>query len=74
MGSVNFGFLDAHVAWCDRISSLAAEHRSGAEWHHVFLGEDIFYGWHDKDGSMADLFAHAKLRPVEDRGQVKFAF
>lgn len=64
----------AAVAWCDRINALATEHRSDAEWHYVLLGEDAFYGWRDKGGSMAELFAYAKLRPVENKGQAKFAF
>ena len=64
----------AAMAWCDRINALAAEHRSEVEWHYVLLGEDNFYGWRDKGGSMADLLAYAKLRPAEDRGQAKFAF
>jgi type III restriction enzyme len=64
----------AAVAWCDRINGLAPEHRSGVEWHYVLLGEETFYGWRDKGGSIADLLAYAKLRPVEDKGQAKFAF
>lgn len=64
----------AAVAWCDRINALAPEHRSDAEWHYVLLGEDAFYGWRDKGGSVADLLAYARLRPVEDKGQAKFAF
>lgn len=64
----------AAVAWCDRINGLSADERSDAEWHYVLLGEDTFYGWRDKGGSVADLLAYAKLRPVEDKGQAKFAF
>jgi type III restriction enzyme len=64
----------AAVAWCDRINGLAPEERSDAEWHYVLLGEDTFYGWRDKGGSMSDLFAFAKLRPVENKGQAKFVF
>ena len=64
----------AAVAWCDRINALAAEERSDAEWHYVLLGEDTFYGWRDKGGSMADLLAFAKLRAVENKGQAKFVF
>lgn len=64
----------AAVAWCDRINSLPADERSDAEWHYVLLGENTFYGWRDKGGSVADLLAYAKLRPVEDKGQAKFAF
>lgn len=64
----------AAVAWCDRINALASEERSDAEWHYVLLGEDTFYGWRDKGGSMSDLFAFAKLRPLADTGQSKFAF
>jgi len=64
----------AAVAWCDRINALAPEQRSNAEWHYVLLGEDAFYGWRDKGGSIADLLAYAKLRPLGDKGQAKFAF
>lgn len=64
----------AAVAWCDRINSLAAEHRNEADWHYVLLGEETFYGWRDKGGSVADLLAFARLRPVEGKGQAQFAF
>lgn len=64
----------AAVAWCDRINGLAAEHRSDREWHYVLLGEDAFYGWRDKGGSVGELLAYAKLRPVQDQTQAKFAF
>lgn len=64
----------AAVAWCDRINAIAPESRSDAEWHYVLLGEDTFYNWRDKGGSIADLLAYAKLRPVEERAQARFAF
>jgi type III restriction enzyme len=64
----------AAVAWCDRINGLAAEHRSDATWHYVLLGESTFYSWRDKGGSIAELLAYSRLRPVEDKGQAKFAF
>lgn len=64
----------AAVAWCDRINALASEHRSGAEWHYVLLGEETFYNWRDKGGSIADLLAYAKLRPVAEQTQAKFVF
>ena len=64
----------AAVAWCDRINGLAVGHRNGSEWHYVLLGEDAFYGWRDKGGSVGDLLAYAKLRPVQDQTQAKFAF
>lgn len=64
----------AAVAWCDRINALPADARSDMSWHYVLLGQDTFYGWRDKGGSIADLLSFAKLRPVEDRGQAKFAF
>lgn len=64
----------AAVAWCDRINALADEERDEAEWHYVLLGEEAFYGWRDKGGSVADLLAFAKLRPVENKGQAKFVF
>ncbi|MHC2253161.1 type III restriction enzyme [Bradyrhizobium embrapense] len=64
----------AAVAWCDRINALPADQRSGKTWHYVLLGEETFYGWRDKGGSVGDLLAYAKLRPAEDRDQAKFAF
>lgn len=64
----------AAVAWCDRINELSEDDRSNAEWHYVLLGEDTFYGWCDKGGSIADLLAYAKLRPVDEKTQPKFAF
>ena len=56
------------------INGLAAESRSGAVWHYVLLGEDTFYNWRDKGGSMAELMAYAKLRPVAETTQQRFAF
>ena len=64
----------AAVAWCDRINILAGGSRSGAEWHYVLLGEKTFYDWRNKGGSVGDLLNFAKLRPVEERDQPKFAF
>jgi hypothetical protein len=64
----------AAVAWCGRINGLPAAQRSGSEWHYVLLGESTFYGWRDKSGSVADLLAYARLRPVEERQQGNFAF
>ncbi|MBU2341845.1 MAG: DEAD/DEAH box helicase family protein [Alphaproteobacteria bacterium] len=64
----------AAVGWCDRINGLAPEHRQDAEWHYVLLGEETFYNWRDKGGSVAELLAYARLRPVDDKPQPKFAF
>ena len=64
----------AAVAWCDRINALAPEQRSNADWHYVLLGEETFYNWRDKGGSVAELLAYSRLRPVEDKGQAKFVF
>lgn len=64
----------AAVAWCDRINDLAPEHRSDLEWHYVLLGEGTFYGWRDKGGSIAELLDFARLRPVDEKPQPKFAF
>lgn len=64
---------DAAVAWCDRINRLEPEHRSGAEWHHVLLGKARFYDCGDKGGS-TDLLEFAKLRPVAEPPQQRFAF
>ncbi|MGU3282267.1 DEAD/DEAH box helicase [Methylobacterium mesophilicum] len=64
----------AAVAWCDRINGLAAEQRGNAEWHYVLLGEERFYDWKDKGGSMVELLSFAKLRPVSENTQHRFAF
>ncbi|TFZ54921.1 restriction endonuclease subunit R [Methylorubrum sp. Q1] len=64
----------AAVAWCDRINALAPEQRSEVDWYYVLLGEQTFYSWRDKGGSIADLLAYAKLQPVEERAQTKFVF
>lgn len=64
----------AAVAWCDRINDLSSEHRSDAEWHYVLLGEGTFYGWRDKGGSTSELLDFARLRPVDEKPQPKFAF
>jgi type III restriction enzyme len=64
----------AAISWCDRTNALAPEHRSDAEWHYVLLGEQTFYGWRDKGGSVGELLSYAKLRPVSEPGQAKFAF
>lgn len=64
----------AAVAWCDRVNKLASELRSEADWHYVLLGEDMFYNWRDKGASIAEMLAFARLRPVSDSGQSRFAF
>lgn len=64
----------AAVAWCDRINALDAEHRSDLPWHYVLLGEQTFYDWKNKGGSVGELLAFAKLRPVSEATQARFAF
>lgn len=64
----------AAVAWCDRINVLDPEQRSGAEWHYVLLGEEVFYEWRDKGASIRDILEYAKLRPVDERAQGTFSF
>lgn len=64
----------AAVAWCDRINSLPAEQRSGCDWHYVLLGEETFYGWRDRGGSVGEVLDFSKLRPVQEHAQAKFAF
>ena len=64
----------AAVAWCDRLNGLSEDERSDAEWHYVLLGEETFYTWRDRGGSMAELLAFGKLRPVDTSSQAKFAF
>lgn len=63
----------AAVNWCERTNDLAAVQRSGAMWHYVLLGEEVFYDWRDKGASLFDLLNFAKLRSV-DEGQGKLAF
>jgi type III restriction enzyme len=64
----------AAVSWCDRINTLLPEQRGNAEWHYVLLGEGVFYGWRDKGASIRETLDYAKLRPVDERVQAKFAF
>jgi type III restriction enzyme len=64
----------AAVAWCDKINALTPEQRGDAEWHYVLLGEDVFYDWRDKGASLKDTLDFAKLRPVDERVQARFAF
>lgn len=64
----------AAVAWCDRTNTLELEQRSHAEWHYVLLGEQVFYEWRNKGASIREMLDYAKLRPVDERVQTKFAF
>ena len=64
----------AAVSWCDKINDLPADQRSNAEWHYVLLGEDTFYSWKEKGGSINDLMSYAKLRPVNKKKQEDFSF
>jgi type III restriction enzyme len=64
----------AAVSWCDRINTLAPEQRGNAEWHYVLLGEGVFYNWRDKGASVKETLDYAKLRPIDERVQAKFAF
>jgi type III restriction enzyme len=64
----------AAVAWCDRINGLPPQQRRDAEWHYVLLGEQVFYDWRDKGASIRDILEYAKLRPVDERVQARFAF
>jgi type III restriction enzyme len=64
----------AAVSWCDRINTLLPAQRGNAEWHYVLLGEGVFYNWRDKGASVRDVLDYAKLRPVDERVQAKFAF
>jgi type III restriction enzyme len=64
----------AAVSWCDRINTLLPEQRGNAEWHYVLLGEGVFYNWRDKGASVREMLDYAKLRPVDERVQAKFAF
>lgn len=64
----------AAVAWCDKLNILVPEQRGKAKWHYVLLGEDVFYEWRDKGASIRDMLDYAKLRPVDERIQAKFAF
>ena len=64
----------AAVSWCDRINTLLPEQRGNAEWHYVLLGEGVFYNWRDKGASIRETLDYAKLRPIDERVQAKFAF
>jgi type III restriction enzyme len=64
----------AAVAWCDKINALEPPQRSEAEWHYALLGEQIFYDWRDKGASIKEMLEYAKLRPIDDRSQGRFAF
>lgn len=64
----------AAVAWCDKINTLLPEQRGDAEWKYILLGEVVFYEWRDKGASIRDMLDYAKLRPVDERAQGKFAF
>ena len=64
----------AAIAWCDRINALEAKHRSDLSWHYVLLGEKTFYDWRDKGGSIGELLSYARLRPLADATQARFAF
>ena len=64
----------AAVAWCDRINTLSSEQRGNAEWQYVLLGEAVFYLWREKGASMKETLDYARLRPVDERVQAKFAF
>ena len=64
----------AAVAWCDKINTLEPGQRGDAEWHYVLLGEDVFYEWRDKGASIRDMLEFARLRPVDERVQARFAF
>jgi len=54
----------AALAWCDRINQLPAALRDGRTWHYVLLGEDAMANWQAKHGTLADLLAFARLRPM----------
>jgi type III restriction enzyme len=64
----------AAVSWCDRINTLLPEQRGNAEWHYVLLGEGVFYNWRDKGATIRETLDYAKLRPIDERVQAKFAF
>jgi type III restriction enzyme len=55
--------LRAAVAWCERINTLAPEHRQGLPWHYVLLGEDAVNEWQGKGAHLAELLDFARLRP-----------
>jgi len=54
----------AALAWCERINTLAPEHRQGLPWHYVLLGEDAVNEWQSKGARLADLLNFARLRPA----------
>lgn len=58
--------LKAAVAWCERINTLAPEHRQGLPWHYVLLAENVVYEWQGKGAHLAELLDYARLRPLAD--------
>lgn len=54
----------AAVAWCERINTLAPQHRQGLPWHYVLLGEDAVIEWRAKGAHLIELLDFARLRPV----------
>ena len=53
---------------------MPSEKRCNVEWHYVLPGEQVFDDWGDKGASIRDMLEYAKLRPVDERVQVRFAF
>jgi type III restriction enzyme len=64
----------AAAAWFDRINKLDDEHRSDLPWYNVLLDEQTFYDRRNKGGSVGELLAYAKLRPVIEITQARFVF
>ncbi len=54
----------AALAWCERINTLAPEHRQGLPWHYVLLGEDAVQEWQTQHAHLAELLSFARLRPA----------
>ncbi len=54
----------AALAWCDRINTLAPQHRQGLPWHYVLLGEEVVHEWQAKGARLALLLDFARLRPA----------
>lgn len=53
----------AAIAWCDRISELTEDQRSGRLWSYALVGESLFYDFRDKGSSLEEILNFARLRP-----------
>jgi type III restriction enzyme len=57
--------LKAALTWCERVNNLPENHRQ-ATWRYVLLAENVFHDWRDKQASLAELLAFARVRAHAD--------